>query len=200
MTQVLIATNEPILAKGLEAVLVAGGLHVADICTDVFELFASIHRRRPDIAVLDMPVLPSPEVIRELRRMAPKCRFVLWPRTTVGRQVSEAMRCGAHSVVSAGTTPAQFLEALNLISEFSPPEPGPAELVGLSCGPLQRKLIALAGYGLSNQEIAALTGAEETTVNKLLKEAADALGAGDRYELALFGLSALKEVGTTPDG
>jgi two-component system response regulator DesR len=198
MTQVVIATNEPILAKGLEIVLQAGGLQIAAVCGDVFELFASIHRCHPDIAVLDLPVLPAPEVIRDLRRAAPRCRFVLWPRVAAGRQMTEAIRCGALNVVSAGTTPAQFLEAINIVAEFGAPERGPAEMVNLSCNPRQRKLLELAGYGLSNQEIAALTGADETAVNQTLEEAADTLGAGDRYELALFGLSALKDCGDTP--
>ena len=37
MTRGLIATNEPILAKGLETILMAGGLEVAAVCHDVFE-------------------------------------------------------------------------------------------------------------------------------------------------------------------
>ena len=35
MTNVLIATNEPVLARGFEAVLKGNGLEVADICFDV---------------------------------------------------------------------------------------------------------------------------------------------------------------------
>src|ERR1035437_4503303 len=60
MTRILIATNEPILAKGLETVLTAGGLEIAAVCHDVFELFERLPRCRPDIAVLDMTVLPAP--------------------------------------------------------------------------------------------------------------------------------------------
>ena len=76
MTRVLIATNEPILAKGLETVLAAGGLEIAAVCHDVFELFECFQSCRPDIAVLDMPVLPAPEVIRDLHRLAPHCQLV----------------------------------------------------------------------------------------------------------------------------
>src|SRR5437016_2437902 len=80
MTRVLIATNEPILAKGLESVLSAGGLEIAAVCHDVFELFECLPGCSPDIAVLDMLVLPTPEAIHDLRRIAPQCQFVLWPR------------------------------------------------------------------------------------------------------------------------
>ena len=56
MTRVLIATGEPVLAKGLEAVLKAGGLEIAAVCSDIFEVFESLPRCRPDIAVLDRSV------------------------------------------------------------------------------------------------------------------------------------------------
>ena len=83
MTRVLIATCEPILAKGLEAVLKAGGLEIAAVCNDVFEVFESLPRCRPDIAILDLPVSSAEQVIADLHRIAPRCRFLRWPRLTL---------------------------------------------------------------------------------------------------------------------
>lgn len=175
MTRVLIATNEPILAKGLETVLVAGGLEVAAVCHDVFELFECFQQCRPDIAVLDMPVLPAPEVIHDLHRLAPQCQLVLWPRLTLS------------------DSPARLVDALSLMSQFSGPDPSPSTLVKLACSETERKLIALVGYGLNNGEIAGALGSDPSTVQKLLRSLADRLGTEDRYELALYGLSTLSE-------
>ena len=175
MTRVLIATKEPILAKGLETILTAGGMEIAAVCHDVFELFECIERCRPDIAVLDMPVLPAPEVIADLQRLAPRCQLVPWPHLTLS------------------DSPTRLVDALNLMAQFSGPDPSPSTLVNLACSEGERELIALAGYGLNNKEIAAALGSDRSNVQKRLRNLADRLGAGDRYELALYGLSTLNE-------
>jgi DNA-binding NarL/FixJ family response regulator len=175
MTRVLIATNEPMLAKGLEAVLTAGDIDIAAVCHDVFELFDCFQRCRPDIAVLDLPVLPGPEVIQDLHRLAPQCQLVMWPRLT-----------------SSDST-ARLVDAINLMAQFSGPDPSPSALVNLTCGETDRKLISLVGHGLDNEEIAAALGCDQPTVQKLLKSLSHRLGAGDRCELALYGLSTLNE-------
>jgi DNA-binding NarL/FixJ family response regulator len=175
MTRVLIATNEPILAKGLETVLTAGGLEIAAVCHDVFELFECIQSCHPHIAVLDMPVLPGPEIIHDLHRLAPQCQFVMWPQLTLS------------------DSPARLAEAIHMMANFSEPDPSPSTLVNLTCSETERKLITLVGYGLNNQEIAAALGSDQSTVQKLLRSLSDRLGTEDRYELALFGLSTLSE-------
>jgi len=175
MTRVLIATNEPILAKGLETVLAAGGLEIVAVCHDVFELFECFQSRRFDIAVLDMPALSGPEIIPDLRRLAPHCHLVQWPRLTLA------------------DSPVRLAEAIERMANFSEPDPSPSTLVNLTCGGTERKLIILVGYGLNNQEIAAALGSDESTVQKLLKSLSDRLGTEDRYELALYGLSTLSE-------
>jgi DNA-binding NarL/FixJ family response regulator len=175
MTRILIATNEPILAKGLETVLTAGGLEIAAVCHDVYELFERLPRCRPDIAVLDMTVLPAPEVIPDLRRLAPRCQLVLWPR------------------LAFTDSPARLVDALSLMARFSEPDPSPSMRVNLACSENERELIALAGYGLNDKEIAAVRGSDRAAVQKLLRNLTDRLGAEDRYELALYGLSTLKD-------
>jgi DNA-binding NarL/FixJ family response regulator len=175
MTRVLIATGEPVLAKGLETVLVAGGLEIAAVCHDVFELFECLDRCRPDIALLDMQVLPAPEVIDDLRRLAPQCQLVTWPRLTLS------------------DSPARLVDALHRMAQFSGLHPSPPTLVNLACSDRERKLITLAGYGLNNQEIASALGSNRSSVQRRLRNLADRLGAGDRYELALYGLTTLNE-------
>jgi len=198
--RVLIATNEPMLAKGLEATLVAGGLDVCAMCGDVFELFECFLNSRPDIVILDLPVLPGPEVIRELRRLAPKCQLLLWPRPIPSRGVEEALRYGARGVLPADAGISRLVELLHMITDFPEPQAGPAELVNRTCSAQERKCLAMAGHGLSNQEIAAAMGSDEPTVHKLLRTVSHRLGVEDRYELALYGLSTLTALDSHQQG
>jgi DNA-binding NarL/FixJ family response regulator len=175
MIRVLIATNEPIRAKGLEVVLMAGGLEIAAVCNDVFELFESLPSCRPDIAVLDLGGLSAEHVIPDLHRLAPRCRFVSWPRQTLS------------------DSPADLVDGLILMAQFPTPDPAPSALVNRACSERERELIALVGHGLNNDEIAVAVGSDRSTVQKLVRNLSDRLGAGDRCELALYGLSKLNE-------
>jgi DNA-binding NarL/FixJ family response regulator len=175
MTRVLIATNEPIRAKGLETILIAGGLDVACVCQDVFELFESVPRCRPDIVVFDIPGFAAPEVIQDLRRLAPKCQFVPWPR------------------LGPDESPGRLIDALQTMARCSEISPTPSSLVNSTCTDRERELISLVGYGLNNEEIAAATGYDRPSVRKLLRSLSDRLGVEDRCELVLYGLSTLKE-------
>jgi DNA-binding NarL/FixJ family response regulator len=79
------------------------------------------------------------------------------------------------------------------MAQFSPPDPSPSVLVNLACDASERQLVTLAGYGLNDEEIAATLGYSPRAVPKLLRALSDRLGAGDRYELALYGLSTLSK-------
>ncbi len=179
MPGVLIATNQPILAKGFEVVLTAGGLEIAGICADVFEISESVRLRRPCVMILDMSILPQRDAIRDLRRLAPNCRIIPWP-------------CPGLS-----GSPARLVEAVNMMVAFS--EIGcssPASLVDAVCTAGEREVVNLAGYGLTVDEIAIAMRSNRAAVKRLLSAASDRLGAKDRIDLALFGLAEL----TSPNG
>jgi len=181
MTLVLIATNKPIMAKGLEDMLTAGGLEVAGVCHDIFELFEKLPGSRAVIAILEKQVLPTPEVILDLHRIAPQCQFLKWPER------------------SESDSPARLADTLNLMAQFSTPA-SPATLMSLACNERERELITLVGYGLNNEEIASSVGSDPTTVQKRLRELSERLGTEDRCELALYGLSTLGEKNAWKDG
>ena len=99
----------------------------------------------------------------------------MWPRRTLS------------------ASPARLVDALSLMTQFPGVDPSPSTLVNLACNERERELITLAGYGLNNQEIAAALGSNRSSVQRRLRNLADRLGAEDRYELALYGLSTLNE-------
>src|SRR5438445_13862648 len=105
MTSVLIATNEPVLARGFEAILAGGGVEVVDVCTDVAHLFESFRSGRPDVAILDMAITPMFGVLVDLRKLAPRCQILIWPRQISETQAQEMCRLGARGVLPCDVTP-----------------------------------------------------------------------------------------------
>ncbi len=194
MTRVLIAIREPVLARGLEDVLESAGLEIAAVCADLFALLRALPDANAEVAILGLDVLPAPEAIRDLCRIAPECRFLLLSQGTWSQEeVNAALSCGAAGVLPATLSPAELVETVNLVAVFGQARCTPAEVLRLVCNPRERQLIAMAGYGLDNREIAAATCSDEASVRKLMGDLAGRLAACDRYELALYGLSALKE-------
>jgi DNA-binding NarL/FixJ family response regulator len=192
MTSVLLATNEPVLAKGLEMILVAAGLQISDVCTDIADLIRAFRRSPPDIAILDLPLSLELAVIGDLRKLARNCQIVVWSRQLSKAQANEAIRLGANAVLPAVLPPDRLIEALQLLACFPEPE-APATLVSRICNPTEQHLLSLVACGLKNREIAALMRFDQVSVENLMRSVSSRLGAVDRYELALYGLSTVKE-------
>ena len=116
--------------------------------------------------------MPTAEIIQELRRIAPKCKFVLWPRLGSGHQ------------------PGRLVEAIHTIAQF--PNPRRPVRNGRFC--LQREG-ARDHYAcrlrITNEEIASSIGAGGVRRAEADQNLSAKLGAEDRYELAMYGLSTL---------
>jgi DNA-binding NarL/FixJ family response regulator len=194
MTSVLLATNEPVLAQGLEAILGAAGFQVSDVCTDVAELFRAFRRNPPDLAILDFPWSLELAVIGDLRKLARKCQIVMWSRQLSKEQANEAIRLGANVILPASLPPARLIEALQLLVSFPEPDVTPAMLVNRVCNPTEQQLLALVACGLKDREIAAVMRFDQNSVENLMRSVSSRLGVADRYELALYGLSTVRAV------
>jgi DNA-binding NarL/FixJ family response regulator len=192
MISILLATNEPVLAKGLEIILVAAGLQISDVCTDITELIHAFRRNPPDIAILDLPFSLELDVIGDLRKLARKCQIVMWSRQLSKEQATQAMRLGANAILPAFLPPARLIEALQLLASF-PESEAPAKLVNRVCNSTERQFLALVACGLKNREIGAVMRFDQNSVENLIRSVSSRLGAADRYELALYGLSTVKE-------
>jgi DNA-binding NarL/FixJ family response regulator len=193
MTSVLLATNEPVLAKGLEVILVAAGLQISDVCVDITQLFRAFRRNPPDVAILDFPFSLEMAVIGDLRKLARKCQIVMWSRQLSKEQANEAMRLGANAILPTFLPPARLIEALQLLASFPEPETTPAAMVNRVCNQTEQQLLALLACGLKNREIAAVMRFDQNSVESLMRSVSSRLGAADRYELALYGLSTVRE-------
>jgi DNA-binding NarL/FixJ family response regulator len=193
MTRVIIATAEPVLAKGLETILVNGGFHIEDVCLDVAHLFESIQQKQADIAILDLAPVFRTSMVIELKTLAPCCQLLLWPRGVSPQDASEALRLGVVGIIPLEVTPQHLIEALDLIASFPAGQPPASSIVETLCDPLERQFVTLAGHGLENGEIAMMMRTDSRQVDQLARKAARRLGAKGRHELALYGLLSAKE-------
>jgi DNA-binding NarL/FixJ family response regulator len=197
--RVLVATNESVLARGFEAILTNGGLEVVEVCRDVAQLFEGMQRSRPDAAILDMALTPWQNVLVELRQIVPSCQLLVWPRQISKEQAEELIRMGARGVLPGDVTPEVLIDTLRMLSTFPAADPTPASLVKQVCSPAERQILSLVGCGMKNEEIAALVRSDCRTVDTKVRILSQRLGAQDRYELALYGLSIAGET-SQPNG
>jgi len=191
--RVLIATNEPVLARGFEAILTGGGLEIVDICNDVTRIVDSFAQCRPEVAILDMAITPLSAMLIELRRLAPACQLLIWPRQISETQARELLRLGARGVLPGDVTPEVLIATVRMLASFPPGDSTPASLVKQVCDPHERQILSLVGSGMKNDEIAALVRSDMRSIESKIKNLTNRLGVQDRYELALYGLSIANE-------
>jgi DNA-binding NarL/FixJ family response regulator len=192
--RVVIATNEPVLARGFEAILTSGGLETAGVCTDMVHVFQVVLQQRPDVVILDMALGQTQTILLELRKTAPACHLVVWPRQISEVEAKHLVKQGARAVLPSDVTPEVLVATLRMLDAFPPTDSTPASLVKQVCTPLERQILSLVGCGMKNEEIAALVRTDRQTVDQQIRNLSHRLGVSDRYELALYGLSIANEV------
>jgi DNA-binding NarL/FixJ family response regulator len=191
--RVLIATNEPVLARGFQTILADGGLEIVDVCSDIGRIVDSLAKHRPEIAILDMAVAPMQTVLIELRRIAPECQLLVWPRQISEHQAKELVRMGARGVLPNDVKPEVLLATLRMLGSFPALDPTPAALVKQVCDAQEREILSFLGHGMKNDEIAVLVRTDTRDIDQRVRNLARRLGVQDRYELALYGLSIANE-------
>jgi DNA-binding NarL/FixJ family response regulator len=193
MTHLLLYTNEPILALGLEAVAAAPEFAVASVNCSMESLAGEVSARNPDILLVDlMSDLPFGAVI-ELQRQAPATRIVLWTRSISTEVAYQAIEHGVRGILLRTHPPEIALKCFRLVAEdglwFE--ETLKSSFTGIRAVSLTRRegqLVTLLAQGLKNKEIASTLFISEGTVKVYLSRLFDKLRVNDRFELALFGL------------
>src|ERR1700756_585446 len=197
MTRVLLYSDEPILAKGLESVLRQ---------VDDFELmptFNSVAGLLEEIAHGPTGLVfmgPHPEitfgVLTELKHAMASSKIVLWVNSISTELAFQAMGLGVRGILRK-TLPTdlqvkclQKVQAGELWFEKALTD---SFLCARRVALTQREgqLVSLLSQGLKNKEIATTLMISEGTVKVYLSRLFQKVGVKDRFELALFGLKNL---------
>ena len=197
MTRILLYSDEPILAKGLESVLrQVENFELLPTCTTVAGLMEQIAHGSPDLVLMDLTPEITFGVMSELKHAMTTCKIVLWVNSISTELAFQAMGLGVRGILRK-TLPTdlqvkclQKVQAGELWFEKALTD---SFLCARRVALTQREgqLVSLLSQGLKNKEIASTLMISEGTVKVYLSRLFQKVGVKDRFELALFGLKNL---------
>ncbi|HCA88331.1 MAG TPA: DNA-binding response regulator [Streptomyces sp.] len=208
MIRVLLADDQLLVRAGFRALLNAQpDIEVAGEAADGEEALALIHELRPDVVLMDIRMprvdgLAATRRVTEARELA-DVKVVMLTTFELDEYVFEAIRSGASGFLVKDTEPEELLRAVRavvagdallspgvtrrLIAEFAARSKEPAAVAGLAeLTEREREVMALAGIGLSNDEIARRLVVSPLTAKTHVSRAMVKLGARDRAQLVVL--------------
>jgi len=201
MVHVVIYSDQPILAAGLESLIEADpSLQLSACCSTLPALKEQLANNHPDLAVLDLTAHVTAAVLTELQESAPDCKVILWTSSIAADFALQALTAGVRGVLRKTLPLETHIQCLHrvhsgelwfekrLTDNFSA-----AKRVNLT--QRESQLVNLISRGLKNKEISAELGITEGTVKVYLSHLFQKSGAKDRFDLALQGLRNLNLAG-----
>jgi len=208
MIRVLLADDQALVRAGFHALLSAQeGIEVVGEAADGREAVELARELRPEVILMDirMPVLDGLAATREIAgdRRLDSVRIVILTTFELDEYVFEAIRSGAAGFLVKDTKPAQLIEAVRvvadgeallspsvtrrLIGEFAARAKEPPSSTTLEeLTDREREVMALAGAGLSNEQIASKLVVSVATAKTHVSRAMVKLGARDRAQLVVL--------------
>ena len=208
MIRVLLADDQALVRAGFHALLSAQeGIEVVGEAADGREAVELARELRPEVILMDirMPVLDGLAATREIAgdRRLDSVRIVILTTFELDEYVFEAIRSGAAGFLVKDTKPAQLIEAVRvvadgeallspsvtrrLIGEFAARAKEPPNSTALEeLTDREREVMALAGAGLSNEQIASKLVVSVATAKTHVSRAMVKLGARDRAQLVVL--------------
>jgi DNA-binding NarL/FixJ family response regulator len=208
MIRVLIADDQALVRAGFRALLDAqDGIEVVGEAGDGREAVDMARTLQPDVVLMDirMPGLDGLDATREISRDRglDSIRIVILTTFELDEYVFEAIRSGAAGFLVKDTKPADLIEAVRVVAggdallspsvtrrlmqEFATraKKPPSSELLD-ELTEREREVMALAGGGLSNEQIASRLVVSIATAKTHVSRAMVKLGVRDRAQLVVL--------------
>ena len=194
MSHLLLFSDVPLVLPALANCLTSSPeIATIEIAESIATMLACAKARSPDVVVMDFIPSLHFNAVRDLNRIAPGAKLVLWTRDISVEAAYEAVQLGARGILPKSVAAASFRTAVEdvirgqmcLDSQLS------ATLLTLKptrLTPRESQIVMLLSQGLKNKEIATALDITEGSVKVYLSRLFLKLGMKDRYELALFGL------------
>jgi DNA-binding NarL/FixJ family response regulator len=205
MPSVLLCSDEPVLAEGLQRILESvNDLDLCSHCSDFDELEASLATHDPDVLLLDLTSELHFGVLAKLQRAVSRTKIVLWVHSISTELALQAMSLGVRGVLRKSLPTEKLIRCLSRVQEGElwfekalTDSLMSAKRYRLT--PREGQLVTLLSQGLKNKEIATALNISEGTVKVYLSRLFQKLGVKDRFELALYGLKNLTSGTGAPD-
>jgi DNA-binding NarL/FixJ family response regulator len=194
MICVLLYCDQPILAKGWEAVLSATvQFRFEGSLFSVPELLQYLQTSTCDILLLDSKPEVALGIISDNQRMLKDIKLVLWVDAISAGQAFQAMGLGVRGILRKNLPTELQVKCLRKVyeGELWFEKTLTDNLLNSKPVTLSRResqLITLLSHGLKNKEIGSTLQISEGTVKVYLSHLFKKVGVRDRFELVLFGL------------
>jgi DNA-binding NarL/FixJ family response regulator len=209
--RVVIADDQGLVRAGFRALLDAEpDIEVVGEAGDGAHAVRLARQVRPDVVLMDIR-MPGTDGLAATREIVGDpalrgVRIVILTTFELDEYVAEALRSGAAGFLVKTTEPAELIRGVRVVAAgdglLSPSitrrvieqfasrvaAPPPRPLTGLTHR--EREVVALAGAGLSNDEIAARLAVSPATAKTHVSRAMTKLGARDRAHLVVFAYEA----------
>ncbi len=194
MCNVLVSTDEPVMAEGLKRVLSADRrFKTVEVDAQPESVIRAAASQPFDILLLDWNSGFSLSDVVDLQERFPSCRTVLWVRAISTELAFQAIEHGVRGIIQKTASIETVLQCLRVVQDggFWFEDALKARVIGTSSfhlTPRESDLVTVLAQGMKNKEIASLLFITEPTVKVYLSKLYRKLGVKDRFELALFGL------------
>lgn len=197
MANVLLCSDEPILAEGLARILASSeALNLISYCPGIDGLKAQMELHQPDLLLVDLTAGITFGVLSGLHEVASHAKIVLWVHSISTELALQAMSLGVRGILRKTLPTETLLRCLTRVNEgelwFE--KALTDSIMSARRYSLTRRegqLVSLLSQGLKNKEIATALTISEGTVKVYLSRLFQKLGVKDRFELALYGLKNL---------
>ncbi len=203
MLRVLVFTDEPVAAAGMQCVLTKDtGFKVVAIADDPATLIEVAEAAEPDLVLLDMTPSMTFGILVELQERLPASRIIVWVRSISKELAYQAIEHGIRGILRKTLPGPTLVKCLRMVADgglwFEESlKDGFLATKAIKLSRRESQLVSLLAQGLKNKEIASSLLISDGTVKVYLSRLFRKLGVKDRFELALFGLRNMPEADLT---
>lgn len=202
---ILIVDDHPVVRDGLVAILsTQGDFVIAGEAASGKEALNQFATLQPDVILLDleMPEMDGVQVIRELRRVDPQVKVVVFTAFDTDDRILGAVQAGAKGYLLKGAPRTELFNAVRVVHEggslLQPvvasrlmnklSDSQPQEQVVEALSPRELDVLVLLVQGKQNKEIASELFITERTVKFHISSILGKLDAGNRTEAVTIAL------------
>lgn len=192
MTRVLVITDQPVLARGFQETLSAGGIQAVSASGPAAECSAAGQSSGPEVVLLDLTGEFTFETLADTHARMPACTLVIRVGRMSREMIFQALEYGVRGILPARLTPEALVQSLERIAkgevliEVTDPGFDGVNEKRVTFSQRESQVVELLAQGLKNKEIAAAMNLAEGTVKVYLSRLFKKTKVRDRFELMLY--------------